>query len=387
MTKILPILAPALGGLGLMLGTAYAVPTAIYNQQIGEMDQMRAEAALARAAAQEAAVENTAVNLDAMVDAIASGPVGGGVPAPTGLSLGLGRTATDAEVAAWDIDVRPDGLGLPEGAGDVWMGEEIYIAKCAMCHGDFGEAVGRWPVLAGGHGTLADEDPVKTIGSYWPYLSTVYDYVNRAMPFGEAQSLSADEVYAITAYLLYLNDMVDDDFELSHENFADIRLNNEDNFFMDDRAETELVAFSAEPCMSDCKDSVEITMRATVLDVTPEDDLVEEEDEAANQSAPTVTEGDIIEAAAAVDDDYDFLEIAGDAAYGEYLSGECTSCHQSTAADSDIPNITGWPVESFMLSMHDFKMGNREHEIMQMMAGRLSYEEIAALAAYFGGIE
>jgi cytochrome c len=158
------------------------------------------------------------------------------------------------EVAAWDIDIRPDGQGLPEGSGTVADGEVLYTDNCAMCHGDFGEAVDRWPVLAGGHDTLTDDRPEKTIGSYWPYLSTVYDYVRRAMPFGNARSLSDDEVYAITAYLLYLNDLVDDEeFELSKENFLDIRLPNEENFIADDRAEEAHYAQKSEPCMTDCK--------------------------------------------------------------------------------------------------------------------------------------
>ena len=185
--------------------------------------------------------------------------------------LGLGRAATPDEIAAWDIDIRPDGQGLPEGRGDVATGEEVFIEQCAVCHGDFAEGVDRWPVLAGGQDTLSAERPVKTIGSYWPYLSTVWDYVHRAMPFGNAQSLTDDEVYAITAYLLYSNDLVDDDFELSHENFAEVRLPNEDGFFADDRLESPVFA-KADPCMTDCKPSVEITMRARVLDVTPDSD-------------------------------------------------------------------------------------------------------------------
>ncbi|PWR02244.1 cytochrome C [Meridianimarinicoccus roseus] len=185
--------------------------------------------------------------------------------------FGLGREASPEEVALWDIDVRPDGKGLPEGSGSVEDGEEVWSYNCAHCHGDFAEGIDRWPVLAGGEGTLANDRPVKTIGSYWPYLSTVYDYVNRAMPFGYSQSLSPDDIYAITAYLLYSNYLVEDDFVLTHENFAEIEMPNAPNFFMDDRAETEVPQFSAEPCMSDCKDSVEITARAVVLDVTPED--------------------------------------------------------------------------------------------------------------------
>ena len=184
----------------------------------------------------------------------------------------LGREALNEEIAAWDIDIRPDGTGLPVGKGTVAQGEPIYADNCAVCHGDFGEGTGRWPVLAGGHDTLTEERPEKTIGSYWPYLSTVYDYVRRAMPFGNARSLSDDDVYALTAYLLYLNDVVtDEDFELSNENFTDIRLPNEENFFMDDRASEPHYAEKSEPCMKDCKaEPAKITMRARVLDVTPE---------------------------------------------------------------------------------------------------------------------
>ena len=186
--------------------------------------------------------------------------------------LNLGREATPAEVAAWDIDIRPDGGGLPEGSGTVARGEELYIEQCAYCHGDFGEGIDRWPVLSGGIGTLDTEDPVKTVGSYWPYLSTVWDYVNRAMPFVEARSLSPDDVYALTAYILYLNDIVDDEeFELTKDNFAEIRMPNEENFFLDDREKLEMPTLGGEPCMENCKESVEITKRAAIIDVTPED--------------------------------------------------------------------------------------------------------------------
>ena len=184
--------------------------------------------------------------------------------------FGLGRKATPEEIAAWDIDVRPDGQGLPEGSGSVMDGEPLYIQQCASCHGDFGEGLGRWPVLSGGEGTLTDQRPVKTVGSYWPFLSTVYDYVNRAMPFGYAQSLSGDDVYAITAYILYLNYIVEDDFVLSKETFDEVEMPNAGNFYMDPRPDTEIYA-AEDPCMSDCKpEQPEIKMRAAVLDVTPE---------------------------------------------------------------------------------------------------------------------
>ncbi len=183
---------------------------------------------------------------------------------------GIGRLATPDEVIAWDIDIRPDGLGLPEGSGTVADGETIFDAQCAVCHGDFGEGVDRWPALAGGFDTLTSDRPLKTVGSFWPYLSTVWDYINRAMPFGNAQSLSADEVYALTAYIMYLNEIVDDeDFELSKANFRDLPLGNEANFYPDDRPLTEYPLFT-EACMIDCKSSVEISKYASGKDVTPE---------------------------------------------------------------------------------------------------------------------
>lgn len=180
----------------------------------------------------------------------------------------LGREAKSEEIAAWNIDIRPDGQGLPAGKGTVTEGEVIFAQKCAACHGDFGEGIDRWPVLAGGQGSLSTQDPVKTIGSYWPYLSTVYDYIYRAMPFGDAQSLKPDEVYAITAYLLNLNDIVGSDFELSKDNFNSIKMPNEANFFDDPRPDAPSKS-KKEPCMKNCKADVKITKRARVLNVTP----------------------------------------------------------------------------------------------------------------------
>ena len=185
--------------------------------------------------------------------------------------FGLGRQATPEEVKAWDIDVRPDGQGLPKGKGKVSDGEKIYAEHCASCHGDFGEGVDRWPVLVGGKDTLASDDPVKTIGSYWPYASTIFDYIRRAMPFGNAQSLSADDTYAITAYLLYMNEIVDDEkFVLSDKNFSSIKMPNEKNFIKDSRPDTPL-ATKKKLCMKNCKPEVKVVGRARVLDVTPND--------------------------------------------------------------------------------------------------------------------
>jgi len=185
--------------------------------------------------------------------------------------LGLGRPALPEEIRAWDTDIRPDGAGLPVGRGTVREGDELYQAQCATCHGEFGQGNGRWPVLAGGDGSLKSERPEKTIGSFWPALSTVFDYVRRAMPFGNAHSLKADEVYALTAYLLFLNDIVkDEDFALSDQNFTSVRLPNAANFGPDDRETAERAFWGGEPCMKDCKSPARVTGRAVVLDVTPD---------------------------------------------------------------------------------------------------------------------
>jgi mono/diheme cytochrome c family protein len=186
-------------------------------------------------------------------------------------SFGIGRVPTPAEIAGWDIDVRPDGRGLPPGQGSVKDGEVVYMAKCAACHGEFGEGVGRWPVLAGGRDTLKSDDPGKTVGSYFPYLSSVFDYVRHTMPFGDAQSLSNDELYAVVAYLLNLNDVVDDKFVLDRDTFAKVKMPNEQGFVDDDRRTTEKAFWNAKPCMRDCKAQAKVTSRARAVDVTPED--------------------------------------------------------------------------------------------------------------------
>jgi len=230
--------------------------------------------------------------------------------------LGLGRTALPEEIAAWNLDVSPDGTGLPPGSGDVLTGEEVFAGKCASCHGDFAEGVDNWPKLAGGWDTLARKDPVKTVGSYWPYLSTTWDYVNRSMPFGNAQSLDPDEVYAIVAYILYSNDLVDDDFVLSDQDFAEFEMPNADGFIVDDRMETEFPKWVGEPCMKDCKDSVKVTMRAMVLDVTPEEASAETAEIVVAEAEELVPEPEV----ASVDPDL--------VAAGEKVFGKCKACHQ-----------------------------------------------------------
>ncbi|MDQ7049320.1 MAG: c-type cytochrome [Enterobacterales bacterium] len=165
----------------------------------------------------------------------------------------IGKPVAAEVIAGWDIDVRPDGMGLPEGSGSVEDGETLFEDKCSMCHGSFGEGVDAWPKLAGGADTLTEARPEKTIGSFWPYASTLWDYIHRAMPFPAPQSLSADETYAITAYVLYLNDIVEDDFVLSKANFTSIEMPNKDGFYVDDRPDTNNTR-----CMKDCKDATSI---------------------------------------------------------------------------------------------------------------------------------
>ncbi|MEZ5818501.1 MAG: cytochrome c [Hyphomicrobiaceae bacterium] len=185
--------------------------------------------------------------------------------------LGIGRELTADELKGWDIDARPDGQGLPPGKGTVKQGEEIFQSQCATCHGEFGEGKDRWPVLAGGHGSLTHDRPEKTVGSFWPEASTVFDYVKRAMPFGNAQSLSNDQIYALTAYILNLNDVIkDQNFELNQSNLASIKMPNKDGFYDDDRDTTEKQFWKANPCMKDCKTDVKVLNRARVLDVTPD---------------------------------------------------------------------------------------------------------------------
>lgn len=193
------------------------------------------------------------------------------VTAKTG-GYGIGTPATSDEIAGWDIDIRPDGKGLPPGSGSVEDGEMMYEEKCASCHGSFGEGVGRYPVLSGGEGTLTDERPEKTVGSYWPYASTLWDYIHRAMPFPQPQSMTNDEVYAITAYVLYLNDLVEDDFVLTADNLASIEMPNQDGFFFDDRPDT-----SNTDCMKNCKDpaSVKITSEPAIVTLQAEEQVAE----------------------------------------------------------------------------------------------------------------
>lgn len=184
----------------------------------------------------------------------------------------IGKIATKIEIAGWDIDVRPDGVGAPKGSGNAIDGEEIYVNRCASCHGDFGEGVDRWPALVGGDGTLASHDPEKTTGSYWPYASTIFDYVYRSMPFGEAQTLTHDETYKIVAYLLNMNEIIDENFVLSEKNIGKIKMPNASGFSLPDPRPDVTKYKDGQPCMKNCNVPVKIIGKARDIDVTPDDE-------------------------------------------------------------------------------------------------------------------
>ena len=184
----------------------------------------------------------------------------------------IGKIATKIEIAGWDFDVRPDGVGAPKGSGNAIDGEEIYVNRCASCHGDFGEGVDRWPALVGGDGTLASHDPEKTTGSYWPYASTIFDYVYRSMPFGEAQTLTHDETYKIVAYLLNMNEIIDENFVLSEKNIGKIKMPNASGFSLPDPRPDVTKYKDGQPCMKNCNVPVKIIGKARDIDVTPDDE-------------------------------------------------------------------------------------------------------------------
>ena len=146
-------------------------------------------------------------------------------------SPNLGVAATPEEVAEWDISIQPDGEGLPPGSGTGAAGEPVYTLHCFSCHGAGGEGALN-DVLVGGHGTLDGPAPRKTVGSFWPYATTVFDYIRRTMPYQQPQSLSDDEVYALTAYLLFLNGIIEEDEVMDAETLPQVRMPNRDNFIL-----------------------------------------------------------------------------------------------------------------------------------------------------------
>ena len=142
----------------------------------------------------------------------------------------LGRAATPEEIAAWDISIDPGGAGLPPGGGTARQGEAIFAAKCAACHGEKGAGKPN-DQLVGGGGTLAgDRPPVKTVGSYWPYATTLFDYIRRAMPLNESKTLADDEVYALVAYILQLNGIIGENDRMDAQTLPKVRMPNREGF-------------------------------------------------------------------------------------------------------------------------------------------------------------
>jgi len=182
--------------------------------------------------------------------------------------FGYGTPATAEQIKGWDIDARgEDGKGLPPGKGDVNHGAEVFADQCAVCHGTFGEGEGRYPKLAGGNGTLTADRPEPTVGSYWPFAPTLWDYINRAMPFTSPRTLSADDVYALTAYVLNLNNIVPADFVADKDSLPKVKMPNHDSFsWQDPRPDTAM-----KPCMTKCVDpsTLKIVSTAEGQSLTP----------------------------------------------------------------------------------------------------------------------
>src|SRR6201997_3203146 len=160
----------------------------------------------------------------------------------TGFSLGLsvadaadapsfGQPITPADLAPWDISIAPDGVGLPPGSGTSAQGAEVYAERgCALCHGDKGSGGPSGPLVGGGPLNSTDRDPVKLIGNYWPYATTIFDFTRRAMPWQQPKTLTDDEVYALTAYILALNKIIGENDVMNAETLPKVKMPNRDGF-------------------------------------------------------------------------------------------------------------------------------------------------------------
>ena len=154
---------------------------------------------------------------------------------PPSAPIGLGRPLTTQDIARNELTVLPDGTGLPPGSGTAKQGAALFAEQCSGCHGDHGEGRGDFPALAGGRGSLSTASPKLTVGSYWPYSTTVWDYIRRAMPYQNPGSLSANEIYAVTAYVLFLNGIVRQSDVLDRASLPRVRMPNRNGFVGDQR--------------------------------------------------------------------------------------------------------------------------------------------------------
>ncbi|MBV8503936.1 MAG: cytochrome c [Paucibacter sp.] len=174
---------------------------------------------------------------------LASAAIG---PAQAQARYGIGQTVSPAQLRPWDIDVAPDGRNLPRGSGTVAQGKAIYMAQCASCHGEQGQG-GLGDKLVGGAGTLATSTPVKTVGSFWPYATTLFDYVRRAMPLNSPQSLSDTEVYAVSGYVLHLNGLLSEGAVVDAKVLTDLKMPNRNGFVGDPRPDVHSAS-----CLREC---------------------------------------------------------------------------------------------------------------------------------------
>lgn len=294
--------------------------------------------------------------------------------ANAGQQYNIGKPITEAQIAPWNIDVNGlTGEGLPPGHGSVAEGAKVWEAKCSMCHGEFGEGAGKFPVIAGGQGTLKDDRPNKTVGSYWPYAPTLFDYIKRAMPFPQPQSLSNDEVYALTAYILNLNDIVPKDATMDAKALAAVKMPNRDGFVKAEWDTKNVV------CMTNCAPApVKITSDLVNLHVTPDENEVGNVGstvdlgnvDAAPANEPTAKPAGAAKAAAAA-------KPAGPtfAQVQPIIAQRCTVCHSGKPTQAgfssapmgiafDTPaqiKAQAAKIKAQAVSSHDMPLGNMTH--------------------------
>ncbi len=179
----------------------------------------------------------------------AGNTVSSATASPHARPAALGTPVVEPDLVAWNIDVRgPDGQGLPPGSGNARTGKAVFDAQCASCHGAAAAGGPMFGTMVGGIGSFKTDKRLLTPGSMYPYAPALFDYIRRAMPLTAPQSLSNDETYAVTAYLLHLNGLVEQDAEMNANSLAAIRMPNRDGFIVNDRPDT-----SAVRCMQDCK--------------------------------------------------------------------------------------------------------------------------------------
>ena len=261
--------------------------------------------------------------------------------------LKYGADATPEQIAGWNVDVRPDGKGLPAGKMTVEQGAEVFANNCAMCHGEFGEGAGKNPVLVGGQGTLTnqaltggDEGPEKTIGSYAPYITPFFWYIKMAMPLPSPKKLSNDEVYGIIGYILQLNEIqvdgkdIEDDTVIDAAFLKKVHLPNEKGFEYNDLRHPYS---HGERCMKDCVDMKKMKVMHIAIDAT--------ESITPTVEVPRYNCGDKPRSIGANGAPVAEMKLAakaggGNAAEAEYKAS-CAACHDSGAAGAPVTGNKG----------------------------------------------